>query len=57
MRMVTSSLHMRSSHPQGDLILKIMGEVTIMGEVKTLEDADIIPGNPSLMSRSHQMVR
>ena len=32
------------------LIFRVMGEVTIMGEVKTLEDVDIIPGNPILMS-------
>ena len=42
----TSSL----SYPQGDLILKVMGEMTIMSEVQTLEDMDIIPGKLSLMS-------
>ena len=57
MRMVTSFLHRRSSHPQGDLILRVMGEETIIGEVKTLEDVDITPRNLSLMSQSHQMAR
>ena len=52
MRMVTSSLHRRSSHPLGDLILRVMGEETIMGEVKSLEEVDIIPRNLSLMSQS-----
>ncbi|GFZ15817.1 hypothetical protein Acr_25g0002260 [Actinidia rufa] len=32
-----------------------MNEVRTIGEVKTLEDVDIIPGNLSLMSRSHHM--